>query len=378
MRRLQSDKDIIFVPVDAAMPRGRFVLMVPGQMVPIHTLRLPQGVTGQARQRIAKQDLSDRTGEPAESFEVIFLDTEDPASTRVLACDRAALADWCACDLARARNCAAVLPDYLALPGAAGHVSVRQDGETLRVRIGTKDGFTAPAGLSDALLRRGLDGQEMTSFSVEGDVAPQILKVLRDAGLKQAEPLIIAARKSDLAVDLRRASGSRAEISTGTARLWTGAAVLGLVAFALWAASLWYETRMLNSQTAQVNGEITALLRERLIPNGPILDIRQQVTRALEGAAPTDGMQNDQGALALLSDTSLALFGQGVTVRSVTLASEQDLSVDIAAADFSQIDALIEAMKNQGLTASAGNLRAQTGGGVLALISVARAPGRSP
>ncbi len=96
-------------------PRGH-VALVPGALVPLLTLDLPDRLRGQVREQVARRQVRDQLGTQS-TVEMRPFQLPGTAAdwTRALVADADHLAGWRG---AAGAGCRAVLPDYLALPAA--------------------------------------------------------------------------------------------------------------------------------------------------------------------------------------------------------------------------------------------------------------------
>ena len=352
------------ISVDGAPPpRGPFVCAVPGTAAPVVVFDLPRGVAGRARLRIAAEQLADRLGGAAEDMDVIPLG--GPDWRRAIVCAAADRAGWIAAAAARHRRCRAVLPEHMTLPAAGGVLVLRARDGLVHARMGTQDGFTAPAALAPALLGRLV----AEHAPLAADLGPGLPDDVREAAgdLPPPPEPPRAFESGELDADLRRAGR---DSGRGTLLLWAASAALTVLAFALWAAGVAAETRALREAAARTRTEAVALLRQGLIPDGPIVDIRQQATRTLEGARGADGATPAD----LLSRATVGLFGTGAEVGAIAFDVREGLTIDVAASDFAAIARLTRALEEAGAPAEAEGLRARGADGVAARLRVRSGP----
>lgn len=359
MSRAQS-----IVPVNGTAPaRGKYVVAVPGHLAPLQRFDLPRGVSGPARVAVARQQLADRMGATATKMALIPMG--DATWEYAVVCDRTDLQAWCETATASNPRCAAVLPDMLTLPSAKDTLVLQVDRNVLRVRSGLSEGFAAPMDMAIPLLQRLIAETNPSLIHAMGDMPPQLNEFL---GKHDLTPTSGPLPPSRPAIDLRIALQK-----TQKPGLWAGlvAAGLGLLAFGLWVASLWVETRTLQQDAADVRAATMEVLREGLIPSGPILDIRQQVTQAL--ASGMDAGQADSSSpVEILSRASVALFGTGLDIGAITLdRATGALDIEVTAETFAELDQVVARLNDtdlsdSGLSASATEPRSTAGGGVQA------------
>jgi general secretion pathway protein L len=356
----------------APLPPGRqrFVLLADGAQAPMHAVDLPPAVRGTARLRIARRQLVDRIGASAETLELHPLPAPDGAWTRVVALGAETAAAWRRDSGAADLRCAALLPDYLALPSAPGLVVLVAEGGRLRVRVGVDDGFSAPAALAGPLLSAALAAGGLTHVHVTGAIPPEVRQVIDAAGLGAVRDLPAEARPSP-GPDLRLDAGQLGARLETRLRAWLAVAALLLAALGLWSTALILETRALEAEAGRLGAETTDLLRHRLIPAGPILDARVQVTRRLEEAAGAPASGAD--GLDLLARAAPVLTDSDVEVRSLSHAATTGLSVTLVAADFAALEAVAGALRAAGLAVTTGSARSVEDG-VEATLAVEAGP----
>src|SRR6056297_2220059 len=137
----------------AAMPGRPFVATVPGADAPLLPLDLPPGLTGVARERVARRQLRDAGCGAGLDLRPARLGAGRETWARMLVCEGTLRADWAAHVAPAGRRCRAVLPDYLALPAAPGLWVIELDeAGMVRARLGPEDGFAAESDLARALL----------------------------------------------------------------------------------------------------------------------------------------------------------------------------------------------------------------------------------
>lgn len=371
-KRRTSPRIVRFGP-DFSAPGEAFVLSVPGTEVPLVPFDLPKRLAGAAREAVAARQITDATGLKPGSFELRPL--AGPRAKQPWC--RAALAD--AGQLARwreaadsARQCAAILPDYLALPAHPDLWVIEGHDGTVHVRVGTSDAFSAETDLARHLLK---DQPLPRAILVSGDIgtlsecladtgAPVFgdLATLGAAGFAAPERFAHDELDFDLA---RNAAAERAAIAR-TLRAWALPAVAALLALAVWSGAMMVERRALAAESVAVRAASVDIARRTLIPSGPIPDMRAQITRAL-ARIETRAASGTRAVppLALFRDAAevIAAAGAGVTLVEALAQPGKPLALRINTADFARLDGLVAALKDAGIatTVTASGV-AETGG----------------
>ena len=343
--------------------RGDFVALVPGALAPVFSLDLPPRVSGPARLAIARRQLVDRLGSTAETLELHPLGTGRAPWTRLVAVAPDTAREWRADPLLSDRRCRALVPDYLALPGAEGHAVISASDGIVRVRLGLSDGFTAPAELAATLLAPALAEAAISHVVTSGDLPGDLSALL--GTYATAEATALAPALPD--IDLRR--GPEAEAS-GLARnllAWTLPLGLAAAAAIVAAVQITAQTAELRRETAAIRAETTELLRQGLIPSAPILDIEAQVSRRMaELSVAPDG----PGPLDVLHAAAVSLDASDARVQSVTFDGG-GMTLVVRAPDFAAVEAATAGLREAGLPASANRARATSDGTVEADLDIA-------
>lgn len=345
-------------------PRRDHVLAVDGRLAPVMPVELPAKLRGAARLRVAQRQIADRLGLASDDIAVL------PAGkghdwTRVCMVDRETLAGWA--DTASGR-CRAIVPDYMTLPDKPGHAVMTAQGENILARLGPANGVTVPLGAAEAVLFRALEADGLRAAVVTDTVPKTVTDALVSAGVDLIPATLNTAGVAKPALDLRDAL--RTGEDTGALRVWFAAAALAFLAFGLWAAGLMIETRAIDDEAAKIRAETEEVLRQGLIPSGPLLDVREQVARALAARAAPDA-RDDMSGLALFSQVSLIVFERGIGVDAVEL-DETALRLSVNAQDFALAEALQDDFVTEGFDATTEVLRAREDGRVEARFRLER------
>jgi general secretion pathway protein L len=338
------------------LPKRDHVLAVDGAEAPLMPVDLPPRLKGEARLRVARQQIADRLGVAPATIAVM---AAGPGRdwTRVVVVDRARLA---ALAESADRRCRAILPDYLTLPQDGDQAVIATAGDTVMVRLGATEGFSAPLGVAPVVLGRALEAAGLASAAIGSGVPDAIASVLRAGGIRTHEAEIVTDRIAKPPFDLRDALKST-DAHDGF-RTWLLAAGIAFVAFGLWAAGVLVETRAVTAELDRVRGETEQVLRRGLLPSGPLLDVRAQVTRAMSGTAE-DAPRDDLAGLALLAQVTRLVFERGVAVDGIELDPDL-LRISVTAPDFDAAEALANDFRVEGLSSETEVLRARDDGRV--------------
>lgn len=355
----------VFVTPDQPDARDpRQIVLVPGGLVPLLELELPTGLRGLTREQVARRQLADRLGLPADQVQMrpFALGVQADSWTRVLITDPAHLALWH--DLPGR----AVLPDYLALPCAPQiwTLDQAQDG-TILARLGPQDGFAARPALALPMLERALADTPPRAIRLLTPM-PELAEWARQHDLPVAEtdtvltqmglqiPAVLA--HDELSCDLR-ADPMAARVQLARRVLpWRWPLLAGLVAATLLATVQILETRRLQAETTALRGQTAQLVQQSFPGLGPVLDIRLQVSRALaqRRAAGTPGAGPDPVETARRAALVLAEFG--ASPLRMDYARTDGLSLSLRLPDFASTERLTQAFRQAGLPAQVVDSRA--------------------
>lgn len=371
MSRQKLSDSLPLCPAGETPPRGRHVVLVPGEAAPLVTLDLPGGLRGQAREEVARRQLRDRLGGGGERVEMrpySGLKTRE-GWHRALVADHGDVARWRAGAGPRAQ---AVLPDYLALPAAPGVWSLAARGARVLARLGPEDGFAAEAELAQLMLTRALEADPPGAVLIEGEMA------WVDAACAARNIPVLTrpeeARAHDLAVPRRFAHGEgaldlRADPQAARARLrarvlpWRWPALAACLAAALWGAAQWLSVAALEEATGRARAAALAQTRAAFVPDGPVLDIRAQVSRALaEARAARSAPARGPEPMRVLARAVDVVAGQGAAPEEIDFAPDQALNLVLRVADFAAAEALVAALRDANFAVLAQEARVDEAG----------------
>ncbi len=368
-------------------PAGAYVALVPGMMAPILSLDLPPGLKGATRLRVARRQMADLFGRNDLDFEMrpVVLGAGKTQLTqwhRALAVAPEDRQKWLR-DVTPA--CRAVLPDYLALPYAPDVWSIDCAEEQIRARLGVDDGFTAEPALALALLKSALLDAMPKAVLLTGTPDPDIARLFHERKLKVAnDPAKYGAKifaNGELALDLARDPDAEREDMRRALRPFLLPAMMVVLALVLWAAAMLRETGELRAQALAHRQSAERILRETMIPTGPILDMRAQVSRLVDKrqrAAQQAAMQARpvdvfRGAGNVLADSDAQVLAVSYQIGS-------GLVIDLKVRDFAALDQLVAALREAGIELSVAQSTARENEGVEASLALAsnRASNRGP
>lgn len=358
-------------------PAGR-ILLLPGVDLPLVPVDLPRGLRGQARDQVAWRYLRDQMGLDHSQVEMRPLtlsaagrkpDTWD----RVLMVDASRMRQW------RQTGAAAraILPDYLALP-AAPDLWVVCTPETssdmgVQARFDLTDGFSCDADMAPLMLTRALEDLPPPRALLHlGTSAPWLdtlmekheIALVRDPGalapLGVTPPQVLG--HGELACDLRTDPRAARDRLRRRVLPWRWPALAAMLAAALWTVDQSLQIRHLEQGTAQIHSEITQITRDYFVPNGPILDVRAQVSRSL-AAAQADARANARqvSPLVLFGQVADVIRATGAQPELASYTATEGLEMELRLDDFAAVDRLVAALAAAGITTDLRDARAGNG-----------------
>ena len=370
----------------AALPEGPFVALVPGAQAPLIPVELPEGLRDPAREAVARRQLRDRLGPDAGAPEMhpARLAGAETAWSALLVVDSEAAAAWRAEVAPAGAACTAILPDYLALPTAEElwTIETATDGP-VRARLGPRDGFCAEPALAAAMLERALANDPAPAAILwTGPEDAALRAVLSGA---DAPPIVTSAQAlpdtiapprrlahGELALDLSADLGARSAALQARLAALRVPAALAVAGFAAWAVAVELDTRRTFDAAADLRAEIHADVRRDFIPEGPITDVRAQVTRVLDARRAAAGSDTDAtGPLDGLHDAAAVIDGTEARLSAAVLQPGGEIRLELTVADFAALDALAAALRAQGLDVRVGQSSA-AGNGVTGTLILGR------
>lgn len=339
---------------EGAPPAGAFVALVPGDDAPLIALTLPAALAGAARLEVARRQVHDRLGA---GLEMRPWPVGGHPFSRVAVAERARVLRWRqALGPAQAR-CRGLLPDYLALPSAPGVWVIEVAQGRVRARLGSADGFTAAVPLAVAMLAQALrqPGEAPKGLLRLGAPEATLDALLADL---PAAPAVEVFARGETGVDFGLDTPNAADRVGARLR---GALVPGLL-LALgalgWAGSVAVAARQDRARADAIEAQVLAAAQRDLLGAEPVIDLRRQVTRAIEARQVPVVASRVAPPLQVLRRAAPVLAQAG-SVQAVILARDT-VEIEITLADFAALDALSVDLVAQGLGVQV--LRSASGG----------------
>lgn len=386
----RTDSSPACLRLGAGRPEARHVVMVPGTAVPLVRLKLPKGLRGQAREQVAQRQLADRSG----LRQGLVLHPCPPLGARgknSAQWDQALITEGALLDSLQDLTCQAVLPDYMTLPTAteiwtlcrdtlatppqAGGASPEGGEAIVMARLGPEDGFSAQPALALAQLERALTAGPtpkawlLLTPQVETDPLlalaathgiPVAQSTAELARLGLPEPRIL--QHGELACDLRRNPMAARNQLEHQLRPWRWPLLAGALAATVWAATQILVTARLEAETAEITARTTQAVQEHFVPQGPVLDARLQVSRALDDLRQADsGSSQASDPLFLAARTAQVVAQAGQKPEVLSYEQSGGLLLGLRLADFAAVDRLQTALDSAGLSVSLRDSRVSDG-----------------
>jgi general secretion pathway protein L len=353
---------------DGNLPDGPFVGLIDGAMVPLLSFVLPKGLKGNARRDVAMRQLRDQIGTAAQSVEIQPLHGTRSKDlwTHGIVKDKAVDALISGLGLKDNVGCAAVLPDFMALPAAEDLWTIDVGECATRVRLGVDDGFSGEAAfavlsLDKALvrdkprgvLRLGRENTQIDAFLAALDVP------IVDAPVAMEQhdlPVPQVYSHNELALDLR--VNGQAEIADAArnirAAVWP--VLVGVAALGIWMVSMSMNTNAARTQALNLRKETLQVVRENFVPTGPILDVKRQVSQAIinaKDAAKSDATDNTP--FEVLRQAGVALGDYPDVLKSTSFSQAEGLILRLSLDDFKTLDEIVATIGDAGLTVRVGS-----------------------
>lgn len=355
----------------AASPNGPHVASVPGALAPLLPLDLPEKLRGVARERVAERQLVEQLSMPPGGFEMRpFSPKGVKLWTKVLVVEAGLAGAW---RKGLRPGCIALAPDYLLLPTAPGLWSIEVAGDSVIARLGPEDGFAAEPELALALLAQATAPKAILRLGaahsdLDALLAGLQVPILTDpAALKKAGFTPMRWTEALGGLDLKDPPSALYDRLRSKVNRWRVAVICAVLAVAIWAGTLTLDTQHLRAEARQDSEIMLALVREHFVPNGPVLDVRAQVSAAMQNAAVPDAPEVEalpaiiqfQIAAPVLTDDRLRLL-------TAAYRADTGLVTSVEAVDFAALDQVTEDLRGAGFVVDQLDSRAQQAGGVVA------------
>jgi len=376
---------------EVAFPAVGFVASVPGTEAPLVPLELPATLTGQARDRVARRQLRDAYGGSDSGIDARPASLGDAADRwrAMLVVDRQARRDWAHKVASAGPLCQAILPDYLTLPASRDLWVIDVFGQVIRARLGLDDGFTAEPDLALALLQGALTKVPPRAVLRHGPLSPdldawlaaQSLAVCLDPAGLSVHGVTPPERfaHGELSLDLGRDPDAERAAMRRTLRGLSLPIAMGLTGCLGWVTAALLEVTELRTQALTYRQNSERILREVVIPTGPILDIRAQVSQVIDRArSASTETETEARPLDVLRRAGEVLQAHETTITRISYQPGAGLVIDLQIADFAALDALVAALRTVGTEPHLAQSVTRDGGGVEAVLAMAvRQKGRN-
>lgn len=370
-------------------PSGSFIVLVDGQRAPLLPLDLPAGLKGQARERVAARQVSDMAGlsQGAAELRPFVLKGSKSQWQRAIVSATEQLEDWRARVAGTGTRCAAILPDYLALPVSERVWTLHQgtagsEETTLTARLGLEDGFSADPQLALVLLEKAFKAAPPEAILKLGALDDQVEDWLEGLDLpvfSSADALVEkgfapprALEHGELSLDLARDPRAAFEALAARLKAWRLPVVLGVLGLAFWSGGMLVQTRELIEAARSVRADTVAEVRRHFVSTGPVLDIRAQVSRVLAAQSSASGQEGEgPEPLDLLKQASAVIVDYPGALTSSSYQPQGGLTVDLLMPDFATLDQLVGALEQAGLAVAITTAGTAEEGGVAAVLELA-------
>lgn len=360
-----GDNNLICYKVgsDDPIPDTAFVGLVNGADAPLLALDLPAGLRGKARFDVALRQIQDQLGRASRGVEFVPYLVQDAKSIWSHAIVKPTLSAFES--LVGNPSCEAILPDFLALPAGRDIWTIEVGKTQTKVRIGLTDGFTAEHDLAAALLTMTPNSVAPLAILRLGGKNNEIDKVLRGSSVPicktidevkaQGLPAPTVFQHGELAMDLRQTASVFAETVTQGLRGIMWPALAAVLALGVWSTSMWITLERAKTQTREVRQETHEIVRSTFVPNGPILDIRSQVSQAISQVREERQESDTDAPLGILRRTGVALENLNGTIETASFSAAEGLILRLALDDFAALDRAMTALTENGLSARIGS-----------------------
>lgn len=360
------------------LPDTPFVGLVSGMDAPLLPLDLPKGLKGQARERVAARQISGSSGDKLDHMELHPFAAKPHVTpwTHVIVAATDHVAKWREHFNGSASECLAILPDYLTLPAAKDIWTIDVKEDIVCARLGLEDGFSCSTELATVMLSKAVPPKAVlrlgNAFAPIDDLLIGLgVKVLKDPQEFKAASLPMPQRFShdELLFDLGKDPKAAFDTMAHTIRLWRTPVILALIALLLWTVSVGITLRDINKKTRDVRVQTVADARHSLIPTGPVLDIRAQVTQALSARkSMASAAARNILPLDLLKTAAAIIHNTQGTLSTAAFAPSSGLMITLILPDFAALDHLTSALEDAKISVRIEQSSSADTGGVEAVL----------
>jgi general secretion pathway protein L len=238
---------------------------------------------------------------------------------------------------------------------------------SVQARLGVEDGFSADPDLARLMLERALgagpppkallalDGADWAAEMARAQGIAVIGAPDEAPGLGLKAPVVLG--HGELGFDLR--ADPRAARARLRARVlpWRWPLLAGLVAATLWGAAQIVAIQRLNEAERALRADTLAMVRDSFVPEGPVLDIRLQVARAVaERQAAARDWQGRISPLTLFAQAAAVIAASGAVSESYR-HDPAGLRAVLRLGDFAAAEALVADLRGAGLRVGVADLR---------------------
>jgi general secretion pathway protein L len=348
------------------LPDGPFIGLIDGALTPLLSFALPNGLKGHARRDVALRQLRDQIGVSAQGVEIQPVQTTaKDVWTHAVVKDKIVAAMIADAQLHDSASCAAVLPDFMALPAADEIWTIDVDESSSRVRIGVVDGFSGENDFTLLLLEKALLNQKPAGVLRTGIANAEIDTFLAEIGVPVVSdgavlrehdlPMPRVFAHNELALDLRVNAQAELADTAQNIRALIWPVFMAATALGVWLISMSINTQAARDQALNLRKDTLQTVRENFVPSGPILDVQRQVTQAITTANEEASGVGENTPFKILRQAGVALNEFPNVLKSVSFSQAEGLIMRLSLADFKTLDQVVDAMKAVDLNVRVGS-----------------------
>nr|WP_299421824.1 type II secretion system protein GspL [uncultured Shimia sp.] len=358
-----GEASTLFARVGDGIQSARHVVLAPGHVVPLIHLDLPKSLRGQAREQVARRQLTDRMGlDDTVAMRPCNLGANGEDWSQVFVADHTHMAEW------RSYDCQAVIPDYLSLPTSEGIWTLSQiklDGSTaVMMRFGPNDGASTSLEMAEIVLSQALSaspnrptavlwhGEALSAFDslMSAHGVPVVLDPNQLPELGVDRPSVL--KHGELDCDLRADPMAARTRLAQRVLPWRWTALSAALAVALWSVGQLVAIARIEAQTDEITTHTQEIVKQHFVPTGPILDVRSQVSRVL---LDLQNSRRDGGAtldvLDLTAEVGAVLDAANAVPEMVSYTKGDGLMIVVRMPDFGSAERLTSALQSDHMTA---------------------------